>query len=300
MADPSIPDRAEIRSYRDYRRLIRNQTSKSLHNLYDAAYFEKHVGSKELAETYFDSKGLAPTPFTERPLALAGLRPGDRVLDVGCGRGEIVFQSAARGATAVGVDYSQAALEIARTTREAHDAELRARTEFVHADASALPFAAKSFDRAFLLDVVEHLAPHELRAVLGEVRRVLTPEGLLVVHTSPNLWTRTYGYWLVRAVNAVARRPAPPHPVVAAYGELGADPDYDPNKILLHINEQSVLSLKLALLRSGFRATVWLGDSGNLFAGATGRRGAILRRLYGVLGLKLLFGSDIYAVARPR
>src|SRR4051794_27466364 len=102
-----LPD-VEIGSYRRYRRLIKGHSAKSLQHLYDDEYFRRHVGSKEHAEAYFVSKGLAATEFTTKPLAFGRLQPGDRVLDVGCGRGEIVFQAAARGAYAVGLDFSEA------------------------------------------------------------------------------------------------------------------------------------------------------------------------------------------------
>jgi SAM-dependent methyltransferase len=310
MADPRVYDLAlvrdrtrpkttEIKSYGDYRKLIRNQSSESVRELYDATYYEKHVGDKDLAEAFFASNGLAETPYTALPLELSELEEGQRVLDIGCGRGEIVFQTAARGASAVGVDYADAALEIASATRERNSAEIQSRTSFVQADATKLPFPDASFDRAFLLDVVEHLAPRELLRTLREARRVLAPTGRLVIHTSPNLWTRTYGYHLFRVLAFLARQPRPPHPVVEAYGELDADPDYDPGKLVLHINEQSVLGLKLTLMRAGFRSNVWLQSPGAIFRERPGLAGAALRATYTTFGLKFFFGADIYAVARP-
>jgi len=268
--------------------------------MYDAKYFEKHVGDKHLADAYFTSKGLAPTEYTTRPLELADVKPGHRVLDVGCGRGEIVFQTAAIGATAVGVDYADAALAIAKATQKKHSVEIRDHTTFLQADATELPFDDATFDRLFLLDVVEHLAPAELLQTLREVRRVLSPDGRLVVHTSPNVWTRTYGYDIARVLAFLARRPRPQHPVVASYEELTRDPDYDPEKILLHINEQSALSLKLALLRAGLKSRVWLQSPGTIFRERSGFSGWGLSMLYRLLGLKFLFGSDLYAVAEPR
>ena len=128
--EPFAPD-VEIRSYGDYRRHIRGHSAKSLQALYDDAYYRRHVGSKEHADVYFSTLGLGSTEFTVVPLELARPGPGDRVLDVGCGRGEMVFQSAARGAEVVGFDFSEAAIAIAEETRSRHDDEIQERTRFV-------------------------------------------------------------------------------------------------------------------------------------------------------------------------
>src|SRR5205807_2624150 len=81
---------------------------------------------------------------------------GMRVLDVGSGRGEVVFNAAKSGATAVGIDYASAALSLARGMLGQHP-EIRDRVLFLHGDARCMPLVSASFDRAFMLDVVEHL-----------------------------------------------------------------------------------------------------------------------------------------------
>ena len=115
-------------------------------------------------------------------LARAGVespRPGDRVVDVGCGTGA-VLERFGRGAVAVGVDDHEDAL---RYAREKSGARL------ARSDARALPFRAASVDRLFLLDVAEHV-PEDAR-VFAEIRRVLKPDGLAVVHVPahPRMWS---------------------------------------------------------------------------------------------------------------
>lgn len=76
----------------------------------------------------------------------AGLRPGARVLDVGCGRGDTTLDAARRvgpSGLALGVDDSLDALEEAR--RRAADADL-VNVGFVHADAQTQRFAPLRFD----------------------------------------------------------------------------------------------------------------------------------------------------------
>lgn len=99
------------------------------------------------------------------------IRTGERVLDVGCGKGEVSYDVAERtGATVVGIDVSSWALDIART-RHAHE-----RIEYLQAD--ALDYTpAEPVDVAILSNVLEHIAPrHELLSSLREqagARRLL-------------------------------------------------------------------------------------------------------------------------------
>lgn len=289
-----------IGSYRDFRRAMRGQSSHTLRDLYDRQYYERHVGSRELAELYFTSLGLAPTAFTEPPLKLASITPDDRVLDVGCGRGEVVFQSAARGATATGIDFSDAAIDIANETRSKHAPEIRDRVTFIKGDAESLPFRDHAFTKAFLLDVVEHLEERELLRVLREIARVLCTDGTLIVHTTENRWNNTYGFWLQVALARMRRRPAPAQPAVANYQLVQSDPELDERKVLVHINEQSVLSLKLALLRSGFASRVWLVEPDLNLGPKPGAGDRLKMAIFRLGHLKLLYGNHIFAVATPR
>lgn len=300
MADRPQLHWPSVRSYRDFKRAVRGRTASELRDLYNREYYEKHVGNAELGELYFQGKGLVPTQYTRRPLELAGLRAGERVLDVGAGRGEIVFQAAAAGATATGIDFSESAVAISRATQQELPEDLRLRTTLVLGDAQSLPFPDSAFDVVFLLDVAEHLAPRELGRVLREVRRVLGPQGRAIVHTTPNRWTRTYGWWLKMAALRLAGRPVPLHPLVEQMAALGADDSYDSQFCFLHINEQTLLGLKLALARAGFRSSVWVDETGNRWRSRRDLRGRAASAAYRLLGLRHLFGWDIFAVARPR
>lgn len=93
------------------------------------------------------------------------IRPGERVLDVGCHKGELAHDIAERaGATVVGIDRSRWALDHARA-RFAHP-----RVTYVEAD--ALAFAPdEPFDVAVLSNVLEHVGPRVefLRGLRGRV-----------------------------------------------------------------------------------------------------------------------------------
>jgi SAM-dependent methyltransferase len=137
-------------------------------------------------EDFVLSGGRKVGPRFVKALSLAGDLRGKRVLDVGCGRGELVIQSAMRGAEAWGIDYAQAAVEIAAGALASVDPTLRERTHAEQMDVKALRFDDSFFDVAFMMDVVEHLYPQELALAFGELHRTVRPGGLLVMHTSPN------------------------------------------------------------------------------------------------------------------
>jgi SAM-dependent methyltransferase len=72
----------------------------------------------------------------EALLDAAGLRPGDRVLDIGCGKGDLLVRAARRGATGLGIDRNPAFLDDAR--RLAAEAGLPALLRFRVADAAGV------------------------------------------------------------------------------------------------------------------------------------------------------------------
>jgi SAM-dependent methyltransferase len=118
-----------------------------------------------------------PEPWAwerRRALLLAEARPGERVLDLGCGAGRFVAALQAAGAEPVGVEIAEAALERAR--RNAPGADLR----LVEPDGS-LPLEHGSFDLVWCSEVLEHVGDTE--HLLLEVRRVLRPRGRVLVTT---------------------------------------------------------------------------------------------------------------------
>jgi len=222
---------------------------------YDEAYF---LCASEGYREFAASKGRRLGPRFRKALSLAKVRPGHRVLDIGCGRGELVIHSALWGARAVGIDYSETAVAIACEALASHPRDVQERAAFALMDARRLGFADASFDTALMTDVVEHLARAELSAALAETHRVLRSGGRLVVHTSPNrlLLDRVYPAYTRRvhqALAAVCRllhyRDAvfsPDLPVASRYPRT----DYERH---LHINEQTGDSLRAAVESAGFR-----------------------------------------------
>ncbi len=208
--------------------------------LYTREYFTTDCEGYHLMES-----GCEALPERiEEALAAAGDLEGRWVLDVGCGRGELACEAARRGAYAVGIDYAPAAVELSMERRGAMKPPERERVEFRLANAKGLDFPDRSFDVVFLIDVYEHLHPYEIEHTLDEIRRVLRPWGILVVHTGPNTWFYRLGYPLVRAAARLLLRRELPEDLRGQYDDV------------MHVNEQSPLSLYRGLASGGFRARV--------------------------------------------
>lgn len=109
---------------------------------------------------------------------LAEVKPGERVLDAGCGVGDsAVWLAQERGARVVGVTLVRSQIERAR--RLAQRRGLAHRVAFVQADYTRTPLAGESVDVVWALESLCH-APDKA-AFYREVARVLRPGGRLVV-----------------------------------------------------------------------------------------------------------------------
>jgi SAM-dependent methyltransferase len=109
------------------------------------------------------------------------LAPGQWVLDLGCGEGRHAISAwLAAPVQVVGVDPAAAELAIAASRAgEFETAGAARRLAWVRGSGLALPFADASFDRVICAEVLEHV--HDYHVMLGEIRRVLKPGGLLAV-----------------------------------------------------------------------------------------------------------------------
>lgn len=142
------------------------------------------------------------TAETSAGYLLDHLRPGMRVLDVGCGPGSITCDLAERVApgTVVGIDRSEDALTEARRTAAARGV---AGASFDVGDVYHLDFDDDSFDVVHAHQVLQHLV-HPV-AALREMRRVCRPGGIVAARDADyaaftwapadpalDLWLRTY------------------------------------------------------------------------------------------------------------
>jgi len=167
------------------------------------AMFDRIAGVYDLLNTVMTA-GLHHR-WRERAADVAGVSPGDRVLDVATGTGDLALELGRRvapGGEVVGSDFSEAMLERARRKNQ-FPQSLR----FEWGDALDLSYPDGSFDAATVGFGARNFA--DLARGLREMRRVVRPGGRVVVlefttPTRPPL-SIFYGIWFDRIVPVLGR-----------------------------------------------------------------------------------------------
>ena len=214
--------------------------------LYDKEYFESIDGAH-----FFSANKTAPKFIYA--IKTSGITKGDTALDIGCGRGDLMLALAQKGADVTGIDYSQDALDIAQQAIARQTADWKHRLKVLHSNATDLKFPDQTFDFIFMTDLVEHLYPAELQKCFAECKRVLKSDGKLIVHTAPNRWYNDFGYPLwEQPVNKILNR--------LFRQNLLTRPIRNEIDLKVHINEQTLLSLKNYMVAAGFNSKIWLGS----------------------------------------
>ncbi len=253
-------------------------------DLYTEEYF---LTACEGYEDFIDSDGENLSRRLKAAFELAAVEPGMNVLDVACGRGEIVRHCAQLGANAYGFDYAHAAIKLSKQILEA--TQSNGVMALVQAEAKKYPFPDHVFDRVLMFDIVEHLHPWELHASLIEARRVMKEDGRLIIHTAPNIWYDRYAYPVVRLFRRLAGQGAayPANPREFLVG----------HNIDVHVNEQSLFGLRRVLDKAGFEGQVWL-DSPPQHRQENLVLAALRHLLFEWVPFRWFFEREVFAVAR--
>ncbi|WP_294293176.1 cyclopropane-fatty-acyl-phospholipid synthase family protein [uncultured Sphingomonas sp.] len=136
---------------------------------YSCAYFTDPANSLEQAQA--DKKAHI--------VAKLGVRPGMRVLDIGCGWGGMaLYIHAKTGADVTGITLSEEQLKVAR--RRAQEAGVADHVRFELIDYRAM---AGRFDRIVSVGMFEHVGTKHYRSFFAKCRELLTDDGVMLMHT---------------------------------------------------------------------------------------------------------------------
>ncbi len=137
-------------------------------------YFEGHTAHLTDLQSRFQRYRV------RKVLEIYDPRPGDRVVDLGCGWGTFGFVLSGRVGEVVGIDFSEKSIELCdRRLQEDPRGNLR----FVCADAGATGLDGDAWDVVIAADLFEHLYPEDSRRVVAEAFRLLAPGGHFSVWT---------------------------------------------------------------------------------------------------------------------
>ncbi len=278
--------------------MINNENNK-VHTLpteYDNEWIRDTWGW-DTPEEFIRAQGRNLRPRVKYCLEIADMQQGMRILDIGCGRGEVVLHCARQGIYAIGVDYSKEVLSIAQAALDTHTPEERSFMKFICDDVKNI-VSEGPFDRIFMLDLVEHLHDWELNELLQHCRKLLKPDGQIIIHTLPNRWLYEITYRRILRL---------------AMPWLPGDPRSEKEKSI-HINEMSITHLNRLLKANGFNCHVWLHDMiidqaqwhaqkhlldrrEGLYKSMRNPLVAAIFRFLNKTPLRLLITNDIFAVA---
>lgn len=228
-----------------------------------------------------------------------------RILDIGCGRGELAFWCAREGAKEViGIDYSVNAIKLANEAKKHYEKRVKDKVIFKVGDGKYLKIKAKSFDSVLLTEVLEHIYPEEQEIMFKEIYRVLRDDGFVFIHTAPSKWFNdfTYRFWCY-----------PLSSLLVFINNMITGNKYSniekPNKIrseshkIMHINEPDYFSLKKIFKKARLRGNIkstnitiskpilsWKDRFYNLLV--------FMNPLSNLFPINILFGNDFYAVLR--
>ena len=237
--DLGIPDGKHYIKLKYKRQNMDNYGYTELKTSYTEDYYMNDCGGHE---EFVKSNGRVINQRLQDVFNLINPAPNDKILDIGCGRGELTYAIAKSGANTIGVDYSEAAINIANKTYAGGG---MSNLEYIQKDIFQME-NLDSFDKIVMADIVEHIEQNVLEKILEKVSHSLDKKGILIIHTSPNkdYYEKTYPEIRKQAASVGHYLPVNPR----SYYEQ-----------LMHINEQSPESLRTVLEKYFLFSKIWTG-----------------------------------------
>ncbi|MFH1224995.1 MAG: glycosyltransferase [Candidatus Diapherotrites archaeon] len=266
-------DLAEIG--KEMRKVAENYSLERCVEAHEAMYrellAEGRLKPEDYGENYFLNETRGSAEFREsrgemlgekhgRVLSLLEPKSGERILDIGCGRGELAYHAAKSGATCFGLDFSPAALRLAQEKN---------RGRLVQGACTELPFRKGAFDAAVLGDIIEHIDREDAVRCIAAAHLALKKGGRLLIHTN-NVRT-------VKAAEILG--------IIQGTRFRRNDP-----KKTRHINFLGRLELERMLSDAGFRSMAWTEKIGRKRFNFPARDAML------DAACRLGFGADLFAL----
>lgn len=208
--------------------------------IYDKKYFlKKCTGFDEYKISFGEKLNIR----LKKVLNLAEFKPGLEVLDIGCGRGELVVQALKKGCLVVAIDYSKEAIVLTKKALNKLPKNIQKKARIFRLDAKKMQFPKEKFDLVIMADFVEHLYDWELKIVYEKIYKILKPGGRIIIHTAPNKLYIDYTYPILKVLMNILGK------------DLGDIRMHYPDEHE-HVNEHTPAQLKNALKKK-FKVKVW-------------------------------------------
>lgn len=224
-------------------------------------YYNVCLGSEEFKK----SGGRKLHPKVKQMVDKLPLNKMSNVLEIGCGRGDTALYLARKVRSITAIDYSPAAITIAKNIRKNYSKKIQEKTRFIKMKATNLNFKENSFDCVLFIDTIDHLSKKEQEQTLKEITRVLKNNGFVFIRTCSNriLLSHVYRYytyplnkfvtWIDKKIKGIE------------YKSLPKD-SRTPEEKQQHINEPDYFYLR-TLLKKYFKTIELTAETGFLKEG---------------------------------
>jgi SAM-dependent methyltransferase len=174
--------------------------------------FESFKAAQKQGWAHFAPYEAHTTPCAAMLVKRAGVRAGQRVLDVACGTGVVSVTAARLGARVTSLDLTPELLERARENARIAGVDV----QWNEGDVEKLPFADAGFD--VVLSQFGHIFAPQPEVAIGEMLRVLKPGGTIAFSTWPP-------EFFVGRIFALSAKYMPPPPQAVPPPHLWGDPN---------------------------------------------------------------------------
>jgi len=119
----------------------------------------------------------------EQSIKTVRIKEEQSILDIGCGRGDVIYYLSTKVKKIVGVDYSEDSIRLTTKILSTLPSYLNSKIELYNMDINEILPKLGKFDIVFLLDVVEHMYPEQLEKMYNELFKHLNKGAEIIIHT---------------------------------------------------------------------------------------------------------------------